>query len=345
MQAGMEMILHSPCTEGSANALAEYVAPRTPVEAKLAELWQEVLGAPRIGVKDRFFELGGHSITAMQLTEKVNTVMGAELSLRAVIASPTIEEMAKLLSSGLVQDEGDRPMKLNDRGRMNVFCFPPSAGYGLVYSEMARMLENQYVVYAFDFIEGWRDEEELLNRYVDAIVSVQREAPYVLIGYSLGGSLAYQVAKMMERRGYAVSDILLLDADRRDGTKKLSGEELERGVDAMLEIVSERNASFLANRDDWEKARSKILAYGTYSGQLINDGVVRANLHAFITEMEAARAKDWSEATTEEVVEYALIGGHLDIFEPANIEHNVQAIRLVLQDIVRGATLAADSVR
>ncbi|WP_445013544.1 amino acid adenylation domain-containing protein [Paenibacillus oleatilyticus] len=345
MRAGMEAFVHSPSAEDNANALAEYVAPRTPIEAKLAELWEEVLGAPRIGVKDRFFELGGHSITAMQLTEKVNTVMEAELSLRAVIASPTIEEMAKLLSSGLAQDEGDAPMKLNERGRMNVFCFPPSAGYGLVYSEMARMLEDQYVVYAFDFIEGWRDEEELLNRYVDAIVSVQREAPYVLLGYSLGGSLAYQVAKMMERRGYAVSDILLLDADRRDGTKKLSGEELERGADAMLGIVSERNASFLADRDNWEKARSKILAYGTYSSQLINDGAVRANLHAFITEIEAARAEDWSGATTEEVVEYALIGGHLDIFEPANIEHNVHVIRLVLQDIVRGVTIAADSVR
>ncbi|MFB6363476.1 amino acid adenylation domain-containing protein [Paenibacillus elgii] len=338
-------IVHSPSTEGSENALAEYVAPRTPVEAKLAALWQEVLGAPRIGVRNRFFELGGHSIKAMQLTEKVNAVMGAKLSLRSVIASPTIEEMAALLSSGLVQDDGDGPMKLNERGRMNVFCFPPSAGYGLVYNEMARMLEDQYVVYAFDFIEGWRDEEELLNRYVDAIVSVQREAPYVLLGYSLGGSLAYQVAKTMERRGYAVSDILLLDADRRDGTKKLSDEELERGANAMLEIVSERNASFLANQTDWEKARSKILGYGTYSGQLINDGVVRAKLHAFITEMDAARAEDWNEATTEEIVEYALIGGHLDIFEPANIEHNVHAIRLVLQSIARGETLAVDSVR
>ncbi|MEC0210153.1 amino acid adenylation domain-containing protein [Paenibacillus ehimensis] len=335
---------HSLSTEGVASASAEFVPPRTPVEAKLAELWQEVLGAPRIGVRDHFFELGGHSIKAMQLTEKVNTVMGAALSLRAVLAAPTIEEMAGLLSSGLLQADGDGPMKLNERGRMNVFCFPPSAGYGIVYAEMARMLEEQYVVYAFDFIEGWRDYEEMLNRYVDAIVSVQREAPYVLLGYSLGGSLAFEVAKTMERRGYAVSDILLIDADRRDRTeKKLSDEELERGVDDMLRIVAERDASFLANQADREKARTKILAYATYSVQLVNEGVVQANLHAFVAEMKNARAADWKEATTEQALDYDLIGGHLDIFEPAHIEHNVHLIRLVLQDIVRGKSLTADS--
>ncbi|KPV61396.1 hypothetical protein QJ48_00270 [Paenibacillus sp. A3] len=338
--------VHSLSTEGAANTLAEYVAPRTPIEAKLAELWQEVLGAPRIGVKDHFFEAGGHSIKAMQLTEKVNAAMGAELSLRAVIDASTIEEMAALLSSGLDLDDSDGPMKLNERGRMNVFCFPPSAGYGLVYAEMARMLEDQYVVYAFDFIEGWRDYEEMLNRYVDAIVSVQHEAPYVLLGYSLGGSLAHEVAKAMERRGHAVSDILLIDADRRDRTmKKLSDEELERGVDDMLRIVAERDASFLANRADREKARAKILAYAAYSVQLVNEGAVEANLHAFVAEMKNARAEDWKEATTRQVVDYELAGGHLDIFEPANIEHNVHLIRLVLQAIVRGETLAADSVR
>jgi|GEM_PF-397272 len=338
--------VHSLSTEGAANTLAEYMAPRTPVEAKMAELWQEVLGAPRIGARDHFFELGGHSIKAMQLTEKVNTIMGAELSLRDVIASPTIEEMAALLSSGLARDDGDGPSKLNEWGRMNVFCFPPSAGYGLVYAEMARMLEDQYIVYAFDFIEGWRDYEEMLNRYVDAIVNVQREAPYVLLGYSLGGSLAYEVAKAMERRGYAVSDILLIDADRRDRTmKELSNEELERGVDDMLRIVAERDASFLANRADWEKARAKILAYAAYSVQLVNEGTVGANLHAFVAEMKNAGAEDWKEATTDQAVDYELAGNHLDIFEPANIEHNVQLIRLALQAIVRGETLAADSLR
>ncbi|MCM3268071.1 non-ribosomal peptide synthetase [Paenibacillus elgii] len=334
--------VHSLSMEGAVS----HVAPRTQVEAKLAELWQEVLGVPRIGVKEHFFELGGHSIQAMQLTEKVNAAMGAELSLRAVIASPTIEEMTTLLSSGLAQDDGDGPMKLNERGRMNVFCFPPSAGYGLVYAEMARMLEDHYVVYAFDFIEGWRDYEEMLNRYVDAIVSVQREAPYVLLGYSLGGSLAHEVAMAMERRGYEVSDILLIDADRRDRTaKKLSDEELERGVDDMLRIVAERDASFLANHVDREKARAKIMAYATYSVQLGNEGAVEANLHAFVAEMKSARAEDWKEATTGQAVDYELAGGHLDIFEPANIEHNVHLIRLVLQAVARGETLAADSIR
>ncbi|GAA8915396.1 hypothetical protein HpSIM50_15670 [Helicobacter pylori] len=85
------------------------------------------------------------------------------------------------------------------------------------------------------------------------------------------------------------------------------------------------------------------MAYATYSVQLVNEGVVQANLHAFVAEMKNARAADWKEATTEQALDYDLIGGHLDIFEPAHIEHNVHLIRLVLQDIVRGKSLTADS--
>jgi hypothetical protein len=73
----------------------EYVAPRTPVESMLAQIWQEVLGLERIGVYDNFFELGGHSLLATQVASRVRAALRAELPLRSFFETPTIAGLAE----------------------------------------------------------------------------------------------------------------------------------------------------------------------------------------------------------------------------------------------------------
>ncbi|MBW3654864.1 MAG: amino acid adenylation domain-containing protein, partial [Gemmatimonadetes bacterium] len=75
-------------------ASAEYVAPRTEVEARLSEIWAEVLGVEQAGVRDHFFESGGNSLLVMRLVGQVRAAFGVELSIRSVFAGPTLEAMA-----------------------------------------------------------------------------------------------------------------------------------------------------------------------------------------------------------------------------------------------------------
>jgi amino acid adenylation domain-containing protein len=77
-----------------AGALAEYVAPRTPVEARLAEIWADVLQVDRVSAAANFFELGGHSLMIMRLTAQLRTAFGLDLSIRTVFAVPTLRLMA-----------------------------------------------------------------------------------------------------------------------------------------------------------------------------------------------------------------------------------------------------------
>ncbi|MGH8131468.1 MAG: AMP-binding enzyme [Steroidobacteraceae bacterium] len=56
-----------------------YVAPRTPIEAALVEIWEELLRKTRVGVHDNFFELGGHSIPAMRLALRARERFGVDL--------------------------------------------------------------------------------------------------------------------------------------------------------------------------------------------------------------------------------------------------------------------------
>ena len=76
-----------------------YLAARTPVEEKLVEIWQEVLGSERVGVNDNFFELGGHSLLATQVISRVRDAFQTELPLRELFESPTIAGLARAIGS------------------------------------------------------------------------------------------------------------------------------------------------------------------------------------------------------------------------------------------------------
>jgi len=73
---------------------AHFVAPRTPVEEMLADIWTELLRIERVGVHDNFFELGGHSLLATQLVSRVRKTLQVELPLRTLFETPTIVGMA-----------------------------------------------------------------------------------------------------------------------------------------------------------------------------------------------------------------------------------------------------------
>ncbi|MET0399016.1 MAG: amino acid adenylation domain-containing protein, partial [Longimicrobiaceae bacterium] len=77
-------------------ALAEgrYVAPRTPTEKVLAEIWAEALRLERVGVTASFLELGGHSLLATRVVSRVRQVFGVEVPLRAFFKGPTVAELA-----------------------------------------------------------------------------------------------------------------------------------------------------------------------------------------------------------------------------------------------------------
>jgi amino acid adenylation domain-containing protein len=75
------------------------VAPRTPVEEVLAEIWKEVLRLEKVGVDDDFFDLGGHSLLVTVLAGKVRDAFSVEMPLRTIFTASTIAEMAEAVES------------------------------------------------------------------------------------------------------------------------------------------------------------------------------------------------------------------------------------------------------
>jgi non-ribosomal peptide synthetase component F/acyl carrier protein len=82
-----------------------YVAPRTPVEEKLVEMWCELLGVEGIGIHDSFYELGGHSLLLTRLATRINQTFNVELPLRALFNAPTIVELTTAIAARQVEQE------------------------------------------------------------------------------------------------------------------------------------------------------------------------------------------------------------------------------------------------
>ena len=76
-----------------------YVAPGTPTQATLAEIWSELLKRDKLGIHDDFFECGGHSLLATRLVSRIRRAFDVELPLRAVFEGPTIAEMSQLVDT------------------------------------------------------------------------------------------------------------------------------------------------------------------------------------------------------------------------------------------------------
>jgi amino acid adenylation domain-containing protein len=75
-----------------------YVAPRTPVQAELAEIWNDVLSLERVGIEDNFFDLGGHSLAATRLISQVIKKFQLEIPIKALFDAPTVADMAEIIS-------------------------------------------------------------------------------------------------------------------------------------------------------------------------------------------------------------------------------------------------------
>ncbi|MEW6462663.1 MAG: amino acid adenylation domain-containing protein [Pseudomonadota bacterium] len=75
------------------------VAPRTPTERALAELWQELLGLTSLSVDDDFFALGGHSLLATQVVARIRRRLAVDLPLRALFEHRTLAELASVVDA------------------------------------------------------------------------------------------------------------------------------------------------------------------------------------------------------------------------------------------------------
>ncbi len=84
-----------PVLERGLTQADRYVAPRSPIEQQIAEIWAQVMRLERVGLHDNFFELGGHSLLGTQVVSRISQLLQIKLPLRTLFEVPTVAEFAQ----------------------------------------------------------------------------------------------------------------------------------------------------------------------------------------------------------------------------------------------------------
>ncbi|ENC6453776.1 non-ribosomal peptide synthetase [Salmonella enterica] len=205
-------------------ATREYAAPKGHVEMALAEIWQQLLGVSRVGRTDHFFELGGHSLLALRLIEGINATLGVEFALRDLFANPVLSQMAKQLTAQDKKDvaTSDRPNLVHlRRGRspVKLVCIHPGGGGGIgeAYAPLIGALSKEMDVTgisAVDLDTLTRPEAsvpEIAANYLHQLSDII-QTPWILVGWSAGGLIAYEMTRLAMKNGCMPLGTLLIDS-------------------------------------------------------------------------------------------------------------------------------------
>ncbi|MFK0221132.1 amino acid adenylation domain-containing protein [Streptomyces vinaceus] len=354
--------LPAPSADAARGDGAGRIAPRDTSELRMARLWEQTLGTAPIGVRDDFFALGGHSLKAFALMAAVRREFGVELPLNLVFRRRTVELLCEALpDAGAAAARLLVPLADGDPSRPPLVLVHPRGGDVVCYRDLVRDLSARpggdrriLGLESVGYNTGEKPLEtvpEMAERYLAALREEQPHGPYLLAGWSFGGTVAYEMAARLEAAGEEVAFLALIDAaapGAAPGNRSAAGAGpgdpdllrygIAAGVDAdsARELDEEELLDVLVRRGRAEgtlprtaptEALRRVLrvaeANGAASAAYRTDAVLAVGLHLFTVDERHPELGTplvdpaaWHARTAGEVLRTAIPGNHHDLVDP-----------------------------
>ena len=309
-----------------------HVAPRDASERQVAAIWEDVLDVRPIGVTDSFFALGGNSFLAARMMIRVQQQLSRRVPMAALLQADTVAQLARLLGERPSTPGAPTLVRLATGSAIPFFCVHPIGGHVLCYAELARCLGDVRDFYGLQArgLQGeaapFTDLARMAAHYLAEIRTVQPTGPYLLGGWSMGGTVAFEIALQLAAAGEDTQRLVLIDTETGAVARSTEsavcrqprpGHEIPPGIDPeqlehLFRVVTSNDRALAEYR---ERA---------YPGALT---LIRAR------EQPAGRPHDlgWSEYVSGALHVHTVPGDHYTMLQRPHVDAVGAALRLLLE--------------
>jgi pyochelin synthetase len=213
-----------------------------PVEQELIAIWKTLLGITgSIDTGKSFFELGGDSVMVVRCLSRIRQQFAVDLSTSVFFATNAATATVKGLAALIRSSQGRGPAQsrslvaIKSAGtRPPLFLVHPVGGGVLCYAGLSACLGPDQPLYGLQAagLDAPAPEREdlpaMAARYLDEIETVQPRGPCFLGGWSLGGTVAFEMAQQLRRQGRQIGLLLLIDSFAPNQLSQPTAPDLQR---------------------------------------------------------------------------------------------------------------------
>ena len=252
-----------------------YVPPENDLERKLVKIWEELIGVEGIGVTDDFFDLGGDSLVGVMVFAKIEEVLGRNLPVSILLTASSIRKQVKLIENRQVDQTFDPVIPVRTQGdRPPLFFVPGKAGYPTRIRHLAGKIDPGTPVYALQYLvrdseTGFRSIESIASYYLNAIKKIVPHGPYHFVGESMGGKIALEIARQLDKMGEKTIILALLDT--YNSTESIPKVYIEKDKKLPYYWLLMRKHIFILWHSDWRGKLDYLRFYRKTGGAKIRE--------------------------------------------------------------------------
>lgn len=303
--------------------------PFSHTEQKLAYLFGKTLGIDNVDANDDFFDLGGHSLAAIKLVNDINKQFNTKLTIQHFAMSPTVSKLVPLINQDSIEQVPILyPFKINHNATRTIFIVHPISGVVSGLKTIADAIPDNYSVYGLQDPSLsqkellFHDIQSMATAYLNELLKIQEQEPYFLIGYSFGGTLAYEIASQLKQMGKEIGLLCVMDS----WAKHPLMDSLTKELDNLLEYPD----SDLPD-DLQRQAKDRITMLLKYTPSKMNQEMILVKaLDALKPYQEINHPiNHWQISNQGKIICYPLNCSHKHLI---NHEHSQSLINFLIQN-------------
>ncbi|MCL1127447.1 non-ribosomal peptide synthetase, partial [Shewanella surugensis] len=266
--------------------VTNYSPPRNDIEQQLCQIWQAVLGLEKVGIWDDFFHIGGDSIKAISLVTEMSMRASFDVSLVTLFSYPKISSLCAF--SGQRKQAASLLYTLTpaSQAKEQLIMIHPGTAGAEVYHYLGLALAPRFNCIGIDNHNLMSDTKIgslkiIALMYLDLIIEAKlHHRPINILGWSLGGNIALEMAYQLELRGYTDVQVYLLDTViHNDATRAV--------LDKLDEDIHSDPVQMAMGRDVTKEYLERVLEAAPFENDIHQERLSGSLNHSRVTLFKA----------------------------------------------------------